>query len=41
MNEDREVIEYKKVIYERNCKPIKCIANNFYSVGEGEKIVFL
>ncbi|MCY6485479.1 type I-B CRISPR-associated protein Cas5b [Clostridium aestuarii] len=41
MNEDREVIEYKKVIYERNCKPIKCIINSFYNLKEGENIVFL
>lgn len=41
MNEDREVIEYKKVIYERNCNPIKCIVDSFYNIREGENIVFL
>lgn len=41
MNENREVIEYKKVIYERNCNPIKCIVDKFYNVREGENIVFL
>lgn len=41
MNEDREVIEYARVIYERNCKPIKCIAKGIYNTSEGEKIVFL
>ncbi len=41
MNEDREVTEYLKVIYERNCKPISCRAPKIYNTSEGEKIVFL
>lgn len=41
MNEFREVTEYLKVIYERNCKSIKCATKRVYTTSEGEKIVFL
>lgn len=41
MNQEREVKEYIKVIYERNCKNIKCNLNRFYECEGGEKIVFL
>lgn len=41
MNEDREVTEYIKVLYERNCKPISCRTKRVYTTSEGEKIVFL
>lgn len=41
MNEDREVTEYTKVIYERNCKSIKCVLDKFYKVEDGDNIVFL
>lgn len=41
MNEDREVTEYLKVLYERNCKPIRCRTQKVYNTSEGEKIVFL
>lgn len=41
MNEDREVTEYIKVLYERNGKPIRCDIDNFYETEEDEHIVFL
>ncbi len=41
MNVDREVTEYLKVLYERNCKPISCRTKKVYNTSEGEKIVFL
>lgn len=41
MNDDREVTEYIKILYERNCRPIKCKVNKYYTTAEDEKIVFL
>lgn len=41
MNEDREVTEYLKVLYERNSKSVKCSIPSFYKGEGGEKIVFL
>lgn len=41
MNESREVTEYLKVIYERNCNSIRCATKSIYTTSEGEKIVFL
>lgn len=41
MNENREVTEYLKVLYERNGKSIKCNLSRYYQLSEEEKIVFL
>lgn len=41
MNENREVTEYAKIIYERNGRPIKCNMKKYYEFQEDEKIVFL
>ncbi|SKA90407.1 CRISPR-associated protein, Cas5h family [Clostridium sp. USBA 49] len=41
MNDDREVTEYLKILYERNGKAIKCKLSKFYELSEEERIVFL
>lgn len=40
MNEDRVVVEYSKVLFERNGLPIKCKCD-YYKGEEGDRIVFL
>lgn len=41
MNENREVTEYLKIIYERKCKSIKCNISKYYKSDKGDNIVFL
>lgn len=40
MGEDRVIVEYKKILFERNGLPIRCKCD-YYMSNEGEKLVFL